>query len=179
VHSLNLYVEECPLSGGKADIRWRTAPMCEAHLDPGCCAARVRCLSRRQILPPDRRQLQTVTRCYEGSRHALNEFKIKSLTSKKECYRHETRCLSGYRACRSDEDHSASTVYLLAVIAPSSPRRLSSSLGAANGGSLFHRQARRNYKSKLAPGFHRSILAFTNSTNRTVINSTIASTSQL
>jgi hypothetical protein len=36
---------------------------------------------------------------------------------------------------------------------------------------FFHRQARRNYKSNSATGFHRSILAFTNSANRAVINS--------
>ena len=34
-------------------------------------------------------QLQNATHCCEGSRHALNDLKIKKLTSKKECYQHE------------------------------------------------------------------------------------------
>jgi hypothetical protein len=36
---------------------------------------------------------------------------------------------------------------------------------------FFHRQARRNYKSNSATGFHRSILAFTNSASRAVDHS--------
>ena len=69
------------------------------------------------------------------------------------------------------------TVYSLCCDCTVVPRRcLSSSLGVANGGPFFHRQARRNYKSKPASRFHSSILAFTNSANRTVINWTITST---
>jgi len=82
--------------------------------------------------------------------------------------------LSRCRACRSNEDRSA-------LDCARCPQRCNSShLGLANGGSPTLRnirQARRSHKSKSRLWV--PILAFTNSANRTVINSTVASTPQL
>src|SRR5262249_62212252 len=68
-----------------------SASLCEVHPDRGCRVVRVhdflRDKSCRRILANF--QVQSVTRCHEGSRHALNDLKLKGLISKKARYRHE------------------------------------------------------------------------------------------
>jgi hypothetical protein len=58
--------------------------------------------------------------------------------------------VSWCRACRSDECHSASMVYLFCCdCAPSSPAgRFPPSLGRRNLAALFYKQARRGHKRK-------------------------------